>query len=131
MIAEAKLAILGVAAVTLLAAGFAGGHRWQAGEVADAEKAQAEAEIDRDKWRDAAAGYKRATERWQATVEANAREAEKQLKQAQALIEQADVEEARAKRDAAAWRERFQKAQRDPSCAELMEATACPAFRSY
>lgn len=127
----AKLAIYAGIVAAILAIGFAGGHRWQAGEVADAEKAQAAAETDRDLWKRAADGYKRATEGWQATLAANEKAEAKQQAQAKAALEQLAREEEAARKDAAAWERRFKAAQRDPDCAELMEATTCPAFSDY
>jgi hypothetical protein len=128
---EIRLVLLAGACLLLLSLGFAGGHRWQAGEVADAERAQAAAEAERDKWKQAAAGYKRATAAWQATVDANAREGKRLREEGQAAVAELARQQAAAKREAAAWRERFARAQRDPDCAALTQATACPAFRDY
>lgn len=128
---DARTIIAGAAALALLAAGVWGGHRWQAGEVADAEKAQAKAEAERDGWRDAAAGWERAQGLWKGRYEADQAEAERQRKAAQEALAGIDRERRAAEREAADWRERFSRAQRNPDCAELMRATSCPAFTDY
>jgi len=49
-----KLLVLGGLLAIVFGGGFAGGCRWQKGEVAEAQSAQKDAERDRDGWRDAA-----------------------------------------------------------------------------
>lgn len=122
---------LGAAVVVLFAVGFAAGHKWQAGEVADAEKAQAKAEAERDGWEAAAGKWERATGLWQRTVKQNAAEAERQREAARKALAGIEREREVGEREAADWRRRFSNAQRNPDCAELMRATQCPAFTDY
>ena len=55
-----KLCVLAAALLVLLGAGFAGGCRWQKGEVAEAEAKQHDAERERDGWRDVAGKWENA-----------------------------------------------------------------------
>ena len=127
----ARLAPYGIAAAVLLALGFAAGYRWQAGEVADAEKAQAAAEADRDAWQAAAGKWEDATGRWQARYAADEAEARRQKAEAARQLALLEQEEERARRAAADWKARFNAARRDPDCAALMEETSCPVFSDY
>jgi multidrug resistance efflux pump len=131
MIAEVRLALLAGACLVLLSLGFAGGYRWQAGEVADAQRKQAAAEADRDKWQAAAGQWERAQSLWAQRYAADQAEAERQRQAGADAVARLAQEQAQAKREAAAWRERFNAAQRNPDCAQLMKVTACPAFSGY
>lgn len=126
-----KLAIYGGSIAFLLAVGFAAGHRWQAGEVADAEKAQVKAEADRDAWADAAGNWQRATELWVERYEADQAEAKRQQEEADRILRLIAGQEEAAREEAERWQERFNAAKREPSCKVLMEESTCSAFSDY
>ena len=120
-----------IGAAILFGAGFAAGHRWQAGEVADAEKAQAAAETERDGWRDAAGEWQRAQGLWAKRYAQDEAEAKRQRAEAQKVLDRIAGEEAQARKDAADWQRRFDQARREPSCKALMEESTCSAFSDY
>lgn len=74
-----KLFVLGAIVMILLGLGFAGGLKWQAGEVDDAEDAQEKAEKDRDGWKGVAGKWEAAIKA-QNTENAKARETAEKLR---------------------------------------------------
>lgn len=126
-----KLAIYGGIVAALFAIGFAAGHRWQAGEVADAEKAQAAAEVDRDKWQAAAGEWERAQGLWERRYADDQAEAKRQRAEARKAMDLLAEQEHTARIDAEKWRRRFDLSKQEPSCRALMEESECSAFSDY
>lgn len=89
--AGTKLLVLAVVASFVFGGGLAAGLKWQAGEVADAERAQEKAEQDRDGWKDAAGKWEAAIKA-QNSENAKAREvAEKQRRKMDAAVSAANA----------------------------------------
>lgn len=119
-----------VAAATF-AAGVLLGWQLQAGNVSEAKRDRDKAATAAQKWEDAASGYKQASEGWKARYAADQEEAKRQREAARKALAGIERERKDAEREAADWRKRFTRAQRNPDCAELMRATSCPAFIEY
>lgn len=126
----ARLLPYAIGAAVLFGAGFAAGHRWQAGEVADAEKAQQQAEGERDKWQDAAGEWQRAQGLWAKRYADDQEQAKRQKEAAERELAKIAGEEARARQEAANWQARFTAAKKEPSCKALMEESTCSVFSS-
>jgi hypothetical protein len=105
-----------------------GGCHW--GKAIEGNKT-AEAKAESLKWAEAAAGYKQASEGWKARYEADQKEAARQREAARKELAGIERDRKAAEKEAADWRARFTKAQRNPDCAELMRSTSCPAFTDY
>lgn len=116
---------LGVAA--LMAAGFYGGYRWQAGNVADAEDARDKAQAARDHWQQNAQSYSSAIAEQKAANAAAVKEAEAQKHKAAKAVADAKREKDRYERRLAEIDATIEKDKLDPECKEELERQVCGA----
>lgn len=118
---------LAIAVASFLAAGFWGGYRWQAGNVAEAEQARDKAQGERDQWEQNAKSYFGAIEQQKAaTAAAQEAEAEQKAKAAKAIAA-ANAERDRYERRLAQIAAGVEKDKTDPTCKAELERPVCGA----
>lgn len=129
--AAGKLWILLGAAAALMAIAFMGGLRWQKGAVESAKRARDNQANVAAQWKDRASGLQAAVDGFEASNAESTRRANEQRQQAERVLADLAKDKKVAEARAADWQRRYNEAKKNPDCAELMKATACPAFRSY
>lgn len=118
---------LGLCVASILAAGFYGGYRWQAGNVREAEQARDKASSERDQWRQNAASYKDAIAAQQAANAATIAAAQAQHAKANKAIADAKREKDRYERKLAEISASVEKDKTDPACKAELERPVCGA----
>lgn len=133
--AELKAASLGVkilalaaVAVFLLGLGFAGGLKWQRGEVADAEAKVTKIEGERDQWLQRAAGLEAVVAMQRTANDASIAAAAKAKRNAEAAENRANVAAADFLDASRKAREAIERAKGDPVCRAALERTTCAAL---
>lgn len=122
-----KAAGLALCVASVLAMGFWGGYRWQAGNVAEAEKARDKARDERDRWQHNAESYSMAIEQQK---EANAKALEAaadQERKAKKAIADAKAQKDRYERKLAEIGAGIEKDKLDPTCKTELEKPVCGA----
>lgn len=117
--------LVGLAALAVLSAAFGyGSMRYQAGYAKGAART-ADAMAEAQKSDSALMATRKTLDDLRAAVAADRSALAAQSEKAQAVSLQAAQSAAQANADAAAWRKRFEDAQRTPSCKAQMEARLC------
>lgn len=111
----------------MLALGFWGGYRWQAGNVADARQEASDARTERDRWQQNALSYQDAIAAQKAENEAAIKEAQEQQAKADQATREAKAERDRYQRKLAEIEAGIEHDKTDPSCKEELERPVCGA----
>lgn len=129
--AVAKGWVLLVVALAIFGAGFYAGQRWAAGETRAALRKADKATMDAGAWKQASEGWKGVADHWQSKYKADENTRAEYAKQAQASLERLARLESEAKARKAEWQANFERAKRNPNCAELLKETTCSVFSGY
>lgn len=116
---------LALAVGAMLTMGFLGGYRWQAGNVADAEKARDEAKTERDRWQQNAESYFGAIEQQKAETAKAVKAADEQQRKADQATSAAKKERDRYERKLAEIGASVERDKLDPSCKAELEKQVC------
>lgn len=122
-----KFAGIALAVAAFMAAGFYGGFRWQAGNVAEAKAEAAEARTARDRFKANAESYQSAIADQKAANEAAIREADEQKRKAAKAVAEAKREKDRYERKLAEIDASIEKDKLDPDCKAELERQVCGA----
>jgi uncharacterized protein HemX len=125
--AAIKAAGLALGVASLMAAGFYGGYKWQAGNVAEAKAEATEARTARDRFKANAESYQSAIAEQKAANEAAVKEAEAQKRKAAKAVADAKREKDRYERKLAEIDASIEKDKLDPECKEELERQVCGA----
>lgn len=120
-----KAAGLALAIGAMLALGFYGGYRWQAGNVAEAEQEASEARTERDRWQQNAQSYQDAIAAQKAANEAAIAAATEQQRKADQATKEAKAERDRYQRKLAEIEAGIEHDKTDPSCKAELEREVC------
>lgn len=124
----AKALILAAIVAFLVGAGFAGGLRWQSGEVAQAEAKQAKAEGERDQWQQRATGLQDVIALQKAASANAVKAADKAKRDALAAENRANAAAADFIDASLKAREAIERAKGDPVCRAQLERATCAAL---
>lgn len=118
---------LALAVGAMLGAGFWGGFKWQAGNVAQAQQDAAAARTERDRWQSNAQSYQSAIEQQKAANAAAVKAAEAQQRRADQATAVARAERDKYEKKLAQITAGIERDKLDPTCKAELEKPVCGA----
>lgn len=116
---------LAIAVASFLAAGFWGGYRWQAGNVAEAEQARDKAQGERDQWEQNAKSYFGAIEQQKAATAAAVKAEAAQKAKAERAVAEAKAAHDKYEKRLAQIGAGIERDKLNPTCKAELERKVC------